>query len=202
MGHISNPATGGLYRVAGTGQQNGLSRPWSLILKIAQLAEDAPQGWGSDLLHFGYWKREALAYESGILENLGTNLRALRCFEVEEQSDGSVWLWLEEIPGSDQASWPVARYGQAAHHFRSGAGILSCGPSIARFALVAYRLVALLGFALRVPERLPPTSGLLGASPRAGGISHSRCGSSAGSLGTASSVARYPRPDAADALSL
>jgi hypothetical protein len=117
MGHISNPATGGLYRVAGTGQQNGMSMPWSLILKVVRLAEDAPQGWGSDLLHFGYWKREALAYKSGILEDLGANLRAPRCFEVEEQSDGSVWLWLEEVPGSDQASWPVERYGRAAHHF-------------------------------------------------------------------------------------
>jgi hypothetical protein len=116
-GHISNPATGGLYRVTGTGRQNGRVVPWSVILKIVHLAEDAPQGWGTDLLHFGYWKREALAYQSGILEDLGTNLRAPRCFEVTEQPDGSAWLWLEEISESGQTVWPVSRYGLAARHF-------------------------------------------------------------------------------------
>lgn len=116
-GHISNPATGGIYRVTGSGRQNAETVPWSLILKIAHLAEDAPQGWGTDLLHFGYWKREALAYESGMLEDLGPSLRAPRCFEVEEQSDGSVWIWLEEIPEGEQGLWPLSRYGLAARHF-------------------------------------------------------------------------------------
>lgn len=118
-GHISNPATGGLYRVigSGSGRQNAQPIPWSFILKIVHLAEDAPQGWGSDLLHFGYWKREALAYQSGILEDLGANLRAPHCFEVAEQPDGSLWLWLEEITESGQAVWPMRRYGLAARHF-------------------------------------------------------------------------------------
>ncbi len=116
-GHISNPATGGLYRVTGSGRQNGRSVPWSLILKIVQLAPDAPQGWGTDLLHFGYWKREALAYQSGVLQHLGVNLRAPRCFGVEEQPNGSVWLWLEEIPEKGQAVWPAMCYGLAARHF-------------------------------------------------------------------------------------
>jgi len=116
-GHISNPATGGIYRVTGSGRHNGALRPWSLILKIVHLAEDAPQGWGTDLLHFGYWKREALAYQSGILEDLGTNLRAPRCFDVAEQPDGSVWLWLEDVSESGQSPWSLSRYGLAAHHF-------------------------------------------------------------------------------------
>lgn len=116
-GHISNPATQGIYRVVGSGRYQEEAMPWSLILKVVQLAEDAPQGWGTDLLHFGYWKREALAYQSGILEDLGTNLRAPRCFEVTEQPDGSVWLWLEDISENGQAVWPVARYGLAACHF-------------------------------------------------------------------------------------
>ena len=116
-GHISNPATGGLYRVTGSGQQNGALIPWSLILKIVHLADDAPQGWGTDLLHFGYWKREALVYRSGILENLGPGLRVPRCFGVVEQSDRSVWIWLEEIADAHPEIWPVSRYGLAARHF-------------------------------------------------------------------------------------
>lgn len=126
-GHISNPATGGLYRVEGSGRHNTRELPWSLILKVAHLAEDTSQGWGSDLLHFGYWKREALAYQSGVLEALGPNLRAPRCFEVEEQPNGSVWLWLEEISESGPAAWPVARYGLAARHFGQWQGTYLSG---------------------------------------------------------------------------
>lgn len=130
-GHISNPATGGLYRVMGSGRQHGQQNarpvPWSLILKIVHLAEDTPQGWGTDLLHFGYWKREALAYQSGILEGLGVNMRAPHCFEAAEQPDGSVWLWLEEITESGQAIWPVARYGLAARHFGQWQGTYLAG---------------------------------------------------------------------------
>ncbi len=129
-GHISNPATGGLYRVAGTGRQNAMQRQWSLILKIVHLAEDAPQGWGTDLLHFGYWKREALAYQSGVLDNLSVNLRTPRCFEVVEKPDGSVWLWLEEIIEEEQASWSLSRYGLAARHFGQWQGTYLAGRSL------------------------------------------------------------------------
>lgn len=129
-GHISNPATGGLYRVVGNGQQAGRSVPWSIILKIVHLAEDAPQGWGSDQLHFGYWKREALAYQSGLLQDLGSKLRAPRCFEVAEQPDGSVWLWLEEITEAGQEKWAVQRYGVAARHIGQWQGPYSADRSV------------------------------------------------------------------------
>ena len=126
-GHISNPSTGGLYRVAGSGRHNAQSVPWSLILKIAHLAPESPQGWGTDLLHFGYWKREALAYQSGFLNDLAPNLSAPQCFEVAEQSDGSVWLWLEEIKESGPTKWPVSRYGLTARHFGQWQGTYLAG---------------------------------------------------------------------------
>jgi hypothetical protein len=126
-GHISNPATGGIYRVAGSGRQDAQPLPWSLILKVVHLTEDAPQGWGTDLLHFGYWKREALAYQSGILDDLGANLRAPSCFQVAEQPDGSVYLWLEEICESGEARWAMPRYGLAARHFGQWQGSYLAG---------------------------------------------------------------------------
>src|SRR5579862_9886390 len=126
-GHISNPATGGLYRVIESGRNNALQVPWSIILKIVHLAEDAPQGWGTDLLHFGYWKREALAYQSGFLANLGPHLRTPRCFEVAEQPDGSLWLWLEEVRESGESPWPISRYGLAARHFGQWQGTYLAG---------------------------------------------------------------------------
>ena len=126
-GHISNPATGGLYRVVVSGQAAQQQVSWSLILKIAHLTEAAPQGWGTDLLHFGYWKREALAYQSGFLEHLGAHLKAPRCFEIAEQPDGSVWMWLEEIRESEEGLWPLSRYGVTARHFGQWQGTYLAG---------------------------------------------------------------------------
>jgi hypothetical protein len=126
-GHVSNPATRGLYRLTGNGRQDAQSIPWSLILKILQLTDDAPQGWGTDLLHFGYWKREALAYESGIVQDLGGDLRAPHCFGAAEQTDGSVWLWLEEIVETGPSLWSLPRYGLAARHFGQWQGAYLAG---------------------------------------------------------------------------
>src|SRR5206468_3076014 len=49
-GHTSNPATGGLYRLSGSGGDRQGHSDWSLILKVAHLTADAPPGWGTDLL--------------------------------------------------------------------------------------------------------------------------------------------------------
>jgi hypothetical protein len=126
-GHISNPATSGLYRVAGSGLDRGGSTDWSFIVKVAHLTDDAPEGWGTDLLHFGYWKREALAYRSGVLDSLMPDLRAPHCFEVEEQPDGSLWLWLEEVQECTDPAWPVTRYALAARHFGEWQGAYLAG---------------------------------------------------------------------------
>lgn len=126
-GHISNPATGGLYRVAGSGQDAQRQVTWSLILKIARLTEETPPGWGTDLLHFGYWKRETLAYQSGFLENLGPHLKAPRCYEVTKQPDGSVWMWLEEVQPGTEGLWPLSRYALTARHFGQWQGTYLAG---------------------------------------------------------------------------
>jgi hypothetical protein len=63
-----------------------------------------------------YWKREALLYESGLLDDLPTGLMAPRCFGVVEQPDGEYWLSLEEVNDDVGARWPLAHYGVVAHH--------------------------------------------------------------------------------------
>ncbi|WP_282942209.1 phosphotransferase [Paenibacillus sp. RC67] len=64
----------------------------TLILKI--LRPDAARA-GED--HYYYWKREVLVYHSGILEQLPDTMRAPVCYLIEEQSDGCVWVWMEDI---------------------------------------------------------------------------------------------------------
>ncbi len=127
MKEITNPVTRGIYRFEGRGEDRDSILSWSFILKIARLSEEAPDGWGADLHHFGYWKREALVYQSGFLESLPGDLSAPRCYGVEEQSDGSVWLWLEDIHDPVVACWSLSRYGQAARHFGQWQGAYSAG---------------------------------------------------------------------------
>lgn len=126
---VRNITSAGLYRLRGTaaGPDTDIHPHllWSLILKIVQPSGDSS---ADDPGHWNYWKREALAYQSGLLERLidlhslaPTGLAMPRCWKVEEKSDGRLWLWLEDIAEEKSkaggASWPLERYGLAARHF-------------------------------------------------------------------------------------
>ncbi|WII38179.1 hypothetical protein [Paenibacillus thiaminolyticus] len=56
----------------------GRTLPWSFVVKLVIPSAAAEPG------HYSYWKREALAYQSGLLEEL-PGIRAPRCYGVEEQ---------------------------------------------------------------------------------------------------------------------
>lgn len=103
----------GVYRVHGTAMSDDIPLSWSLILK-AMRAETGELS-NSDSSAWSYWKREALAYQSGILAQLPGGIRAPRCYGVDERLDGSVHLWLEDVPsaGSD---WPPQQYALVARH--------------------------------------------------------------------------------------
>lgn len=130
---LSNPATGGLVRLSGLGRAQGRDRPWSLVLKVAALDPDAPEGWGAESDHFGYWKREVLAYRSGFLNHLPGMVRAPRCYEVQKQADGSYYLWLEEIQEPETSAWSLPQYGRAARHFGQLAGSFLAGRRLPTF---------------------------------------------------------------------
>ncbi len=93
-----------VYRFMGSAQDRGAIIPWSLVVKVARAnAYDDPAA-------ARYWKRELLAYQSGLLADLPAGLRAPRCFGVLEQSSGEGWLWLEEIPDAAVGRWPPERF--------------------------------------------------------------------------------------------
>lgn len=116
------PIAGGVYRVVGRARSRGAVVPWSLILKIARAPAGrswpdgrvAPEGWGMDPSHAQYWRREAAAYRSGLLDDLPPGVVAPRCFGVAARGDDALWLWLEEISETEPGPWPLARYGVAA----------------------------------------------------------------------------------------
>ncbi len=121
---VRTPVAGGVYRLTGHADARGAVHPWSLVLKICRSPAGrtwpdgriAPPGWGMSPTHSQYWRREALAYRSGLLDALPGGLVAPRCFGVDERGDDTIWLWLEEMHEGEQRPWPLARYGVAARH--------------------------------------------------------------------------------------
>lgn len=99
-----------VYRFAGSAHDQGMTIPWSLVLKVVPTpsSDDEPSAWR-------YGRRELLAYQSGLLADLPGGLTAPRCFGVDEQSGGDGWLWLEEIVDAATGRWPRERFTAVAH---------------------------------------------------------------------------------------
>src|SRR5438552_1048606 len=90
---------------------------WSVILKVLRHQAGGSPRWqsGEDEDHWYYWRREALAYSSGLLAHLARPLRAPRCYGVFDRPDGSISLWLEDLRfAAPAAAWPLNRYRLAA----------------------------------------------------------------------------------------
>jgi hypothetical protein len=88
---ISKPiasATAGLWRLR--------TNDASVILKVLRHSADGQRRWrsGESPDHPYYWRREACAYESELLDGLRDDLRAPRCLGVFDRPDGGVDLWL------------------------------------------------------------------------------------------------------------
>ncbi len=119
---VQSPIAGGVSRVTGSARTRGAVVPWSLVLKIARAPEGrswpdgrvAPPGWGMEPSHAQYWRREAEAYRSGLLDDLPEGIVAPRCYGVAAQGDDALRLWLETIEAIEPGPWPLARYGDAA----------------------------------------------------------------------------------------
>jgi Phosphotransferase enzyme family len=95
-------ATGGIWRADGK------------IVKVLRSDRPAHPYWpaGLRLEEPMWWRREADAYESGLLPRGA--LKAARCEAVVERDDGSVALVLEDLRGLPATEWPLERYGPAA----------------------------------------------------------------------------------------
>lgn len=99
-----------LYRFTGDAGINGETLPWTMILKIIH----SPVEGNGDPSSFRYWRREALAYRSGVLNNLPGGITAPRCFGTEEKPDGTYWIWMEDLKDEIGDPWPLEQYGIVA----------------------------------------------------------------------------------------
>jgi hypothetical protein len=98
-----------LYRFSGKAKIKDEAIPWSLILKIIPSSEE-----NSDPSSFRYWKREALAYQSGVLNQLPGGVTAPQCIATEEKPDGACWIWMEDVKDEIGKPWLLDQYGIVA----------------------------------------------------------------------------------------
>ena len=121
-----HPVTGGVHRVRG--------EDFSLVIKIVRNgADDDPQAlWvsGAEETHRNYWKREYLAYCSGLLDTLPGELRAPRTLLCTEVSADECWIWLEDVEGRPGAQWELDDYDSVAFDLATTQAAYPSGRSI------------------------------------------------------------------------
>lgn len=126
-------ATAGVYHVYGVARDGDALVNWTVILKVIRPAASTINPAAREIDHPIYWKRELLAYESGLLDNLPGGITAPRCLATEERADESCWLWLEQFREPYGPRWPLTQYGQAARHLGRFNGAYLAGQPIPNY---------------------------------------------------------------------
>ena len=115
--------TGGVYRVR-AGED-------SRVIKIVRHGVDSTpdQLWqaGADESHRNYWKREWLAFDSGLLGSLPGQLRAPSTVLTTQHSNGDCWIWMEDISGRTSTSLRLDDYARIAHALGTTQGAYASG---------------------------------------------------------------------------
>lgn len=120
-------ATAGVWRIHGDGDE------WSLVVKRLQFSDCGNDRWraGADPGHWFYWRREALAYDSGVLSSLTGGIGAPWCYGVFDREDGTVDVWLEDVSGSPARDWDVGRFAEAIRQLGVAQGTIArIGPPV------------------------------------------------------------------------
>jgi hypothetical protein len=118
--------TGGVFRVHGD--------DFSIVIKVIKHGvDDNPAGlWvsGAEPTHRNYWKREWLAYSSGMLDTLPGELRAPRTLLATEPAEDECWIWMEDVEGRPGADWEIDDYDSAAFDLATTQAAYASGRSI------------------------------------------------------------------------
>ncbi|NUR74567.1 MAG: hypothetical protein HOU81_27470 [Hamadaea sp.] len=119
-----NAATGGIWLVEGSAG--------SAVLKIARPPTDPPSGnaaWptSDDPGHWNYWRREPLAYSSGVAQAYSAyGIAAPSLLSSSSLFDGSVAFWLDVVTGTPGTAWKPSDFHAFASRLGSAQGSL-CG---------------------------------------------------------------------------
>ncbi len=96
-----NATTRGLFRISGAARSAaGKTTSWRVVLKVIGDTDLFGSGYCHEPADWNYWKREALAFESGLLDGWAGPLWPIRALAVDEVSADEAWIWLQS--GSDE----------------------------------------------------------------------------------------------------
>jgi hypothetical protein len=116
--NAGNTVTASIDRYAG--------EDWSLVRKHLTPRGTGRAHWtgSAEPAHWNYWRREACAYETGLAGSAysGSGIAAPALLAADDQPDGSVVLWLEDVSGTPGERWDVARVALAAYQLGAGQG--------------------------------------------------------------------------------
>lgn len=115
--------TGGVYRVRAGND--------SLVIKVVRHGGGSTPDrlWesGSEETHRNYWKREWLAFDSGLLAALPGLLRAPRAALTTQPSEQECWIWMEDVPGRTSTALGLDDYARVAHALGTTQGAYASG---------------------------------------------------------------------------
>lgn len=115
--------TGGVFRVRADGD--------SLVIKVVRHGvDDDPGGlWvsGTEAAHRNYWKREWLAFDTGVLGALPGRLRAPRRLLTTQPRDDECWIWMEDINGRTGPALTVDDYAAVGRDLGTTQGAFASG---------------------------------------------------------------------------
>ncbi len=105
-------ATVAVYRCSGE-----TPRPWSAVCKVLSPKREGHPNWraSADPAHWYWWRREEMAYTTGLLGRLTGGLRAPGYLNAFGR-DGDVALWVEDVAAPRATTWDLDRYRECAGH--------------------------------------------------------------------------------------
>jgi hypothetical protein len=114
-----NPGTLGIHRVRGVADIGPEERPFSLVFKAVadvHMPGLPDVGYMHEERDWNYWKREPLAFASGLLDGYQGLVLPVRCVGMEDR--GAVaFMWLEELHDAGGSEpWSQQRHVLAARH--------------------------------------------------------------------------------------
>jgi hypothetical protein len=117
----------GLWRFSGQGQSSSGVSPWSVALKVLKNSGD-----NANPRLIGYWKREYLAQESGLLAALPGHVTQARSYGASDHG-ASAWLWMELVSDTTGAPWGLDEYAFAARQLGRLNGACATGEPVPGF---------------------------------------------------------------------
>lgn len=99
-----------MYRFSGQCTGFRGKQDWAVVLKCINNPKESSQ----QPREWSYWKRELLAYHSGLLNDLPPGLRAPRCYGLVENEQGA-WVWIEYVQECTGKRWSLEDFQRASH---------------------------------------------------------------------------------------